>query len=1146
MFSYLHGIRPSNRRSAIPPSAAPPQASSSRYYHETVESHPQSVPDPRMPPSGHSQVTFLDDASPVSPDPPILPPIPRVASQHEKQSSSERNNQAYEGNSELLNTRHALPQQLPAEAPFPAPNDASRIPKPRTDGTTTKVLREAPEPDTISQELQSTASRRKRPIDLAYESMRSYTEPPTRQSFGSHAFTAPFHQPPSRQPPPPPPTVKISKNEPLPPPQSQAKYRPQPTREAPPPPITARPHAPSTANPRNVGKAKLNLLNPMSLLARRRSSQAVEEAYTQSQGLPGTQLPDPRIRGKVVHDFSAPRPGRPLSSEAMIDATYDKDRLGRFTAKNRKPSPSRDLGEEHQDDSAGSGERGHTPIFKENFDDHTESWSSEMDSPAKRKSSALIYQVALQSSQAPEPSSLPAFARNLPSSVSNDVDTARKTSTPPKAPLEAVLEPPLPNQTPSKSLSSSTPPKSRSPAASVSDPSLQGLGSPQRYKSNASRFSFDLAGVGSAAQEKILEDKHRLKAKQKERAIVLSIDTGVDDDDDPYVDYDDMDDDGLEERIPGINADAEDNDFPSLQNPDSFGLISPNKSSFESVASRASTSLTSPATPRDSGQIGALTGSKSSPSLPYLQSDDRLDAKEIDPPRPRSNPGSSSETGLQGQPFPSKPTNETELAGLPPRRDIPDVDDMYYDDGMIEDFETEEHQGFDESVFDDDTSGVYGLTLQDQGFDSRGNILAPQASIVHGSAVNAPEPSGDEDVASEMRDSIADLNPPVTAPTSSNLVGLTQDNLGLHDRLAFAANQAALEGKFKRTHSQGSTHESYDDLSSSRGTAVQKQQMPFSIDEVALSQDRDDLNDFAFDDSEAAFTSAEDDDPIIAAANAEALENDDDGFYGQEFGFFARKPGSGSSGDAEYANGGYFGPRAIESIHRMNSGRDNFQEPSLTPITERSEWSNRNSTISLAMHGFPLSAQYQSNPQLADLMRVQEGEELSLDALKKLRRGAWGSSEVSLQSSSNSGLAAPLMMHSNSNNSLLSPSSQNLAGSFHSFSSNGHNSSNDSISSPSADSPTVTLATLPQHGLTMPTPMPMGPPPPPPVNVSPTKRSSMSGKPWAPGHSRNSSGAESVSYREENGRWYCEKTRVIEETGEVEVLGRTVVEGGRI
>lgn len=1054
------------------------------------------------------------------------------------------------------NTRQRPAQERPPVS-LVTPTDKDR-PSITTHNNSSKTPSEPtiPQPPPVPEQPRPAPSRRKRPIDFAYESMRSYTEPLQRQSFGNNSTNVPFLPPPQREPPPPPPKL----------PHPQWQSQPQAQRQAPSLIAKAQSYEHPVTSSKNHGKAKLNLLNPMSLLARRRSAQAVEEAYTQNQRTVGVQLPDPRIRGKVIHDFSAPRPGRPLSSEANPQVGHY---LGWSEAKDRRPSSNSKFPSNPEGDSPSSTEKEHAPVFKENFDDSVESWSSELDSPAKRRSSAFLYQVALQTSQAPEPSSLPAFARNLPSNVSSNLSAARKTSTPPRYSLEVLMEPPLPNQTPAKSSPPLSPPKTRSRTTSITDSAFQGLGSPQRFKSNASRFSFDLAGVGSAAQERILEDKHRQKAKQKERQSVLSDDNEFEDED-GYADYDDADaDDGLEERIPGVNADAEDGEMPVLRDSaDNFNFISPNKSSFESVPSHASTGLTSPGTPRDGqGQLACLALSKSSPDLVGMQPEQRQAPGKEDNARPKSTPGAKSDTSFVTQTLQREVASETNLAGLPRRYDFQDDDDMYFDDGMIEDFDDEEHQAFDESVFDDDTSRVYGLPLrdlspvpgpltQDHPPTTYGTDLAPQNSVAYGQGGIVPAlfvPSNDEDAVGEMKDSVNDLSQPRRAYPTNHVAGLTQDNLGLHDRLALAANQAALEGKFNRSYSQSSAHESCDGVNS-LGTATQENQMNSLMNGLMLSQGIEDANDFAFDDDDNAFTEAEDDDPIIAAANAEALENDDEGFYGQEFGFFARKPSSSSS-ETEYANGGYFGPKAIESIHRMNSGRDHFQEPSLTPITERSEWSNRNSMISL-MHGYPLSSQYQSNPQLADLMRVQEDEEMSLEALKKLRRGAWNGSSVSLQSSSNSqnggspltymppGMVAPLMQQTNSNSSLMSPSPQNLAGSYHSFSSNGQTSSGDSNQSPSGESPTITLSTS-QSGLMMP-PMPMGPPPPPPTDTSPVKRSALTSKTWAPGHRRNSSGAESVSYREENGRWFCEKTRVIEETGEVEVLGRTIVEGGRI
>ena len=915
----------------------------------------------------------------------------------------------------------------------------------------------------------------------------------------------------------------------------------------------------------------------MSLLARRRSSQAVEEAYSQNQTTPGLRLPDdydPRIRGKVVHDFSAPRASRTASSnEVNVPQTQAKERRGSSVLSQKKVSPRPGSSSTLEDDSPSSQEREHTPVFKENFDDDVEPWTSDMDSEANRRTSAFMYQVSLQASQpSPDPSSLPAFARNLPPHVSSkNADSSHNASSPPsKAPLKVVLVMPLSNLDSGRCSPPTSPPKARSRATSVTDSSLQALGSPQRYKSNASRFSFDLAGLGSAAQEKLLEEKHRQKAKRRERESVTSDNNGLDDGkyDDEYADYDDMDDDdSLEERIPGVNANAEDLDMPVLQQATEVTFISPNKSSFESAASAVSTGLTSPGTPKDiQSQLAGFAVSKSSPNLTKLQLEKSQSSMKGNDSRPSSLPGGAVASKFDSHTFDRVGTSGVSSAGRTNRFDHQDEDDMYFDDGMIEDLDDQEGQALDESVFDDDMSRTYGLPLRDMkpfatpddqktlfNYQFQMGQLRSQNTVMHDRIDVAPSPSKspeDDAAIAELRDSVTDLKQPARA-SFSYTAGLTRDNLGLHDQLAMAANQAALDGKFNRSYSQGSTQESNDGLDSSVWINPLNSQDQQHMIDFPQSEKRGEIEDFAFDDAQMAFTDAEEDDPIIAAANAEALENDDDGFYGQEFGFFARASGSSES---EYVNGGYFGPRTLEGVHRMNSGRDKFQEPSLTPITERSEWSNRNSTISLAMHGYPLTAQYPSNPQLASLVHFPE-DKMSLEALQRLRRGAWNGSNGSLQSNSNSQNSSPLnylapgmmvpslLQPTNGNSNINSPNSQNLGGSFHSFtSSNGHASSNDSDPSSSLDSPTITLSTT-QPGLMM---QPMGPPPPPPTETSPVRRNALMGKnAWAPRHRRNSSGAESVSYREEGGKWVCEKRRV-DAAGEVEVLRRNFVERGRI
>lgn len=162
----------------------------------------------------------------------------------------------------------------------------------------------------------------------------------------------------------------------------------------------------------------------------------------------------------------------------------------------------------------------------------------------------------------------------------------------------------------------------------------------------------------------------------------------------------------------------------------------------------------------------------------------------------------------------------------------------------------------------------------------------------------------------------------------------------------------------------------------------------FGSEEVFKDFDYDDVGDY--------------DDPIIAAANAEALENDDEGFYGEEFGFYAYSQGTN---DTQSANGGWF-----NGISRSFSSRGKFCEPSLTPITERSERSTRNSVISMtAPHGQQQQQQQHPSPALAQLVDLGGNfdEEMSLSALMKLRRGAWGGSNSSLRSSSASPPPAP-------------------------------------------------------------------------------------------------------------------------------------------
>ncbi|KAH0014965.1 hypothetical protein KCU80_g19355, partial [Aureobasidium melanogenum] len=158
-------------------------------------------------------------------------------------------------------------------------------------------------------------------------------------------------------------------------------------------------------------------------------------------------------------------------------------------------------------------------------------------------------------------------------------------------------------------------------------------------------------------------------------------------------------------------------------------------------------------------------------------------------------------------------------------------------------------------------------------------------------------------------------------------------------------------------------------------------------------------DDFAFDDSD-----------LISAANSEALANDDEGFYSQEFGFYARARPGGDPDAVEAINGGYFGAPGIEIVRQKS-----VKEPNLTPITERSEFSTRNSYIgpfsplaaALPSPGFPPAHMAAARMSPLAWQHLQE-DEMTLADLRRLKQGAFGSSSNSVNSLSSSfGVPAP-------------------------------------------------------------------------------------------------------------------------------------------
>ncbi|RMZ73834.1 peptidase serine carboxypeptidase [Pyrenophora seminiperda CCB06] len=975
-------------------------------------------------------------------------------------------------------------------------------------------------------------------------------------------------------------------------------------------------------------KSRMNLRNPMSLLMRRRSGQLLDPLSDESlvtQRSPSNVPPmpddyDPRIRGKIVHDFNAPRLNRGYSSNT-IERVETQQEITRATP----PKVDRE----------------HTPVFHEHFDCDT----SYEESQAAIRAEQLVNKDFL--------------ARN-----SAQLAPPRRSSPPPQVPpppppqssppprqsmhifdngpsiLSPVQESESPGHvstdvTPRKKKSTKTPPPpARSRATSVTDPSFQPAGLPAHFSSRASRFSFQISSGTDSAQEKLLEERHKAKEAEKKQARVST--HSVQDEYDEYDmdDYDDMDG-GYDEEIPMLGEEDEFGgglgDQTLDSNMDTFD--------FSSLSIQPDmNSLMSPLNPL--GQIPTpvdMNGNR----IGYAMAEQMLQQLQTSP-MPSHQIGQNTE---------NKPTQGLGLAG----NNVPLDDDMYFDDGLIGDQDEIEVAEFDESVFDDPNGPLYERKVKFAEAEPTPAVPQPRPYDILNSETGY---EADDDTMSKGVDKSEPSLAHKTSVAQQNSVPSFDNLAAYHSALADAATRAQAEGRFSRKASVDAGHVSSDadelpSLSNSR-PSLAPDDGRFSIDTVRFPMDDDvyGMDSSFVDDYEYSdFDSAMEDDPIIAAANAEALAYDDEGFYGQEFGFYAS-----AAGESPSAWGGVFGP---SGIGRTVSGRNAVREPNLTPITERSEYSTRNSMISL--NHFRDGQQSLTSPGLAHLARLSpygfpgtDEEELSLDALLRLRKGAFGGSANSLpgsvsnspRTSSPMGMqflprtSSPVGNRMKEHPSSSQESEENegedddgLMDAVNGAYESGRSSEQESEDGERAGSPTLTSSEynslsspmgytagneaplLPpiselyaQHNLSLaisptgmpisspsnialpmsPCPMPLpspylshhnrpsnslsidtslsspsaptvstsaGGPRRPSMGLSPISNSSPitpngSSGGWNRGHSRKGSVADSVTYVREHdeageGRWVLERRRTAE-SGELELIGRQVVEGGRI
>ncbi|KAI1179511.1 hypothetical protein F4777DRAFT_433996 [Nemania sp. FL0916] len=924
--------------------------------------------------------------------------------------------------------------------------------------------------------------------------------------------------------------------------------------------IASEPSMPSNSHaPRDSSKTKKGLpflKNPMStLLLRRKTSQNIPEATLpprkRSEELPA----DPRIRGTRVHDFSAPRPWKPIVQPSSVGP---------------EPINGRDSQVPHLQYNAPSVPTRAPPVPPK--DDHVAT-SRSPSSYSERRS------IAATSSQKSRDSLGPQLA-----GIQGGEDDAQWQNSP-----TAV----------------STAPMSRKTSAVSVKSSFSAI--PRHMKSTSSRFSFDM--IGAAEQEKLLEERHRQRQQDK-----LSSgpggrrDSRFDEFDEDGFDYDAMDyDDDLEERIPGVNADLDDyeDDFEAANDPDND---QDNFAGFVFQRSDPTSSLTSP---HNDGMFSA-PNDLDDHAMTYTQTEETPGA-ELYLQTPSQD--------FSVQPIPNEVQNHDAIAGLgiqglEPVMESPEStafghqelqseesvplshdDELYFNDGLIHDFDGEgDGSTFDESIFDLNDTDQYGrpipkmfanaLAQRNAALEAKKRESDMTSRFSAQSAVS--QSTAHTSISADMRLKTGNLQEEadtshITQPQApeQSLSSLEGDTVAAYQAaLAAAAHKAAASGKFRRD----SSPDAPTDLAIiSPMVSVPSHSQSDAVDE------EDALGDYEYDDEDfqAGLDDYElDDDAIIAEANASALANDSDGWYGQEFGFYSapvQQPTHTQTSLSEknlyqYSHGGYFGPSGID---RTASGRVVSREPNLTPITERSEYSNRNSLMSIGWPQGPSGGGAIQSPGLAQLAMMAEDHDMTLSGLLKLRGRAWGGSQVSLSSSregspyERNGAASPLSQEvsglnigNGRKNSVFSIYSQDSAG-----------------AGSDAGSPTLTMAipSVPTHSIPSlamtpnsgkspvvgPVFSPLAGPttfPPlseeeepsspnstrklgqvPNANMIPTVGVPSKQRPGI-GH-RHKGSADSISYvkEQESGetRWILERRRT-GETGEVEVFEREVVGGGRI
>ncbi|KAG5977160.1 hypothetical protein E4U55_007006 [Claviceps digitariae] len=772
--------------------------------------------------------------------------------------------------------------------------------------------------------------------------------------------------------------------------------RPAGARPPPEPPIPiSNPPAAASVETQRTKKGLPFLKNPMStLLMRRRNNQSAPDLRPLPMKKKDEEPAyDPRIRGTRVHDFSAPRISRGAH-------------MTRYSAPQITPQVTVDTGSTAVQQTLPASSSDVTRTSSKEQNDVVQSLNGSLRSRSSRTVKNISRNTSCSSVYSSSDSGLPV-----------DVDAATRCS------LEKEKEGSIPRRdvsigaahepTATKTrLPSSSARSSRSKNLSLSEISISAI--PKHMKSTSSRFSFDM--TGAAKQEKLLEERHRQRELERKTTGDESIrDSRFDEFDEDSFDYDAMmDDDGLEEKIPGVNADFEYEDFPEYDCADSEADPDNDQENFAGFVFQRSNPVSTSASPLGSGM----------PLTPQSAGDNAIGfAIPEDTTEASTFPISAQTHSLNQMDDFKKSASELDVhdctSNALSQLDI--GEDLYYDDGMIGLEEDEgdamsrnnnmvsletDVQPFDESIFDDDDTDQFGRPVPGAFQHAQSLRRAAQQSDSKRETDSTPRPSGpsaisrctphaslnaDDVVAHEGHPTLREDTGDASQPQDAQVHDDGAKSIAAYQAaLAAAAYRAAASGKFQRSSSPSSVSCHLED------------------DHIPTTDEDDEEETHGFGDVDDDFDLG--DDAIIAEANASALANDSDGWYGQEFGFYSAPPSAHatshaastySSQDYEYANGGFFGPGGTHGLHRSTSGRLISREPNLTPITEKSEYSNRNSLMSLGYPPISTSTPAVQSPGLAQLAMMADSRDdnMTLSALLRLRTKAWGGSQASLASS---------------------------------------------------------------------------------------------------------------------------------------------------